>query len=293
MRFTSNRTNNGFDDRAWPRLQVIPLGETRTIDFSSTRELVPRMSGQRHIQVIPSCPTARTHGGTLTVKGLTPGEDKIVWVRDGGFRDGVVGFRTLRFLVLEPLEIHITFNLVKDPKIDGEDTFATERRTPEVAGIVQKANDVLWPQTGIRIVERFSRPVRVDRALGKPVLLFNNDSNGNIRTLKSESDLNADVNVFFLWDLVLEAKNQRSDDVGLARGLEPEIFLDDTAKSSDEAGTALAHELLHIFQADHVASNELLMAESYVGRGEFIPSGVAKSCHHIGGAWLRARRKSR
>ena len=281
MRFTSNKANNGFDDRAWPRLQVIPLGETRTIEYSSTRELVPRMSGKSIIQVIPSCPTSPSRGGSLTVKGLAFGEDKIVWVRDGGFRDGVVGFRTLRFLVLEKVELKVSFNFVKDKKIKGVETKVTERSRGDVGDIVRKANDILRPQVNIVLSEKISQPVDADRPLGKLVSLTNDDANGNIKALKPKGDPGADLNVFFLWDLVLGKSRQGKDDVGLARAGDPTVFIDDAAKTTDDAAIALAHETLHVYGASHVASNEHLMAESYIGGGKFIPSSVASHCHRL------------
>lgn len=289
MRFKADRPNCGFDDRAWPRLQILPLGERRTIEFSSTRELVPMMSGMENIQIIPSCPTARSTGGTLVVKGRHVGEDKIVWVRNGGFRNTVVGFRTLRFLVLEPLTLKVSFTFVKDAQAEGEEKRETKRRMGDVGKILQRANEILRPQTGIRLIEQSTRPKTVDQTLGGPVVLLNDDSNGHIRILKAQGDAAAEINVFFLWKFVLKNENQRSDDVGLARTFEPEIFIDDMAESTDEAGAVLAHELLHIFKADHAANDEHLMAETYAGGGTFIPSAVAKDCHKWAGIWQRSR----
>lgn len=282
MRFTSSIANNGFDDRAWPRLQVIPVGETRTIEYSSTRELMPRVSGQQHVQVIPACPTARTRGGTLTVKGLTRGEDKIVWVRSGNFREGVAGFRTLRFLVLEKVTLKVTFNFVTDTAVEDAEPNKTGRQLNEVGEILRKANAILQPQMNLVLTEKTSRSVTVERPLGKQVSLSNKDTNGNIKAMKAKGDPNADLNVFFLWDLVLGKQRQGQDDVGLARAADPTVFIDDLARSTDDAALTLAHETLHVYYASHVASDEHLMAETYAGGGRFIPSDVAKRCHtHI------------
>lgn len=282
MRFSPAIANFGFDDRAWPRLQVVPVGETRTISYSSVRELVPRISGKPFIQIFPSCATARSHGGVLTVKGIAPGEDKIVWVRGGNFRDGVVGFRTLRFLVLEKVKLNVTFNCVTDTAEEGAEANKTRRPPGEVGEIVRKANAILQPQMNLELSEKATRPVTVDRPLGKQVSLNNDDTNGNIKAIKAKGDPSADLNVFFLWDLVLGKQRQGQDDVGLARPDDPTVFIDDLAKSTDDAAIALAHETLHVYYAYHVASNEHLMAETYAGGGKFIPSDVAKRCHtHI------------
>ena len=286
MRFSPAIANFGFDDRAWPRLQVVPVGETRTISYSSVRELVPRISGKPYIQIFPSCPTARSHGGVLTVKGVAPGEDKIVWVRGGGFRDGVVGFRTLRFLVLEKVTLKVTFNFVTDTAEEGADANKTKRPPGEVAEIVCKANAILQPQMNLELSQKASRPVTVDRPLGKQVSLDNEDTNGNIKAIKAKGDPSADLNVFFLWDLVLGKSKQGQDDVGLARASDPTVIVDDLAKSTDDAALALAHETLHVYGASHVASDEHLMAESYVGGGKFIPSSVALHCHRLARAQL-------
>lgn len=281
MRFSPAIANFGFDDRAWPRLQVIPAGETRTVSYSSVRELVPRISGKPFIQIFPSCPTARSRGGVLTVKGVAPGEDKIVWVRGGNFRDGVIGFRTLRFLVLEKVALKVTFNFVTDTAEEGAEANKTKRPIGEVGEIVRKANAILQPQMNLELSEKASRPITVDRPLGKQVSLDNDDTNGNIKAMKAKGDPSADLNVFFLWDLVLGKSKQGQDDVGLARASDPTVFVDDLARSTDDAALALAHETLHVYGASHVASDEHLMAESYVGGGKFIPSSVALHCHRL------------
>jgi hypothetical protein len=265
-KFFRRRLRDGFDEKAAPPWQMVPLGGTKEV----------RLLWGPNLAVVSTVPGVATVANSTAAYARSTRNIRYLTIRGRSHgtcfieaKQGSAVKARLEVAVKRPKLVRLAFNFVKDTG-----GHRTRRATASVNQYVQTMNRIYTPQANIRFSVVQTRWVTVNRNLGT-VVRFSSHLPG-VAAGHHEWDHvvakrygAADFNFFFVWEYEQDATpGTDNTDAG---ALGPNCIFEDRA--GVEIGETLAHEVGHFLGCrDYYANGDrsLLMYGYTDSRGRKI-----------------------
>jgi hypothetical protein len=287
IRYTPKQVNNGFDNSASPKWQMVPVGGTRTLTVHGASGLVARAVNPdpaNPVLTIATAAAGRDIRLTLT-GGLTAGHASVEWVASAGAASPADAAFKLDVSVKAAKQVQTAFHYVDDGHKQ-----KTTRKIADLNGLIAGVNAILGPQANVTLARKSAAARPVAQNLGD-VVRFSRHLEGppdNVAPaqhewdiLKALGDSTADFNVFFVVEYEQDNTPYHDDaDAGTIAADKMCIFEDN---QGNDTAMALAHETVHnLGISGHDASNTHLMATGSSGVGRFITKDQANTINTSG-----------
>lgn len=270
VRFAEMRTNDGFDGRATPPWQMVPLNGTKTVKLMDGGGLTVTSSNPpiASIEEVPMC-FIDGHR-EFRIRGRRVGTTSIL------AKQGATLRARLDISVKRKKTVTVAFNFVSDNA-----GHRTSRSASAVDGWVRTMNGIFTPQINVEIQKKSARAVRVNKNLG-PIVRFSSHLSGvdpghhewdDVIALRDNS---ADFNFFLVWEYEQDATpGTDNTDAGALGG---NCLFEDAAGT--EVAETMAHETGHFLgESDYynAADRPFLMYGYTDSRGRKIPKAHANT----------------
>lgn len=270
----------GFDAKASPPWQMLPVGGMRFLMASGTFGLVPRV----HVPSGSAASLTATESfaasySLLKLTGIRAGKAFIDWAPPGTSLSSPFAEGLLEVSVKAQKVVGTAFHYVEAGRRQ-----TTARRISDLEDMIRGANSLLTPQANVRLESKSAKTLNLRQRLGKVV----HDASDLEKPWKRDeweivtrnADPSAHFNVFFVKEFEDDATPRVDRTDAATRWWELNCIIEDNTQH--DASEVLAHETIHLLRLGHSTKAAHLSAPGYLRTGTTITRDQANIINRSG-----------